>query len=64
MNQSVYALAHSSAFNVAATMPGRYLQEASCLIDQLLETGASFDEAKTALQQLSERFQETPRGQA
>lgn len=51
--------AHDRAFSAVAAMPVRLLAEASCLIDQLMVTGASSDEAYRALRQLFERFQET-----
>lgn len=60
MSDCIYTAAHERAFSVAAAMPERFLTEVSCLIGQLLETAASFDEAKTALQPLIERFRETP----
>lgn len=53
--------AHDKAFSVASAMPERFLREASSRFGLLLDTGASFREAETALQPLSEHFQEGPK---
>ncbi len=44
--------AHRRAFSVAAAMPAALQREVQSRIDHLLETGASFDEAKRSLQPL------------
>ena len=44
--------AEAIAFNVAAATPAPILREARRRIDLLLETGASFREAETALRPL------------
>jgi hypothetical protein len=57
MNKPLYTC-HERAFSVASAMPAHFHQEVSSLIGRLLDTGASFHEAKTALQPLFSRFQE------
>lgn len=52
--------AHRKSFSVAAAMPSRYQVELQTQIGQLVATGASFEEAKTTLQQLSSAHQKTP----
>lgn len=49
--------AHENAFNVALMLPEHSQMEFACLFDQLLETGASFDEAKITLQLQVDRLQ-------
>lgn len=44
------AAAHGRAFSVAAAMPAGRLAAIRDVIDRLLETGAAFDTARTALQ--------------
>ncbi|MGK2899976.1 MAG: hypothetical protein ACSLE9_15050 [Burkholderiaceae bacterium] len=43
---------HRRAFTVASAIPAPRLAEVRSEIDRLLATGASFDEARTALQRL------------
>ena len=56
--------AHAKAFSVAAAMPAQALEEAQTLIDPLLERGASFHEAKTALQPLIAQILAVPKESA
>ena len=53
------ASANIYAFNVAATIPAHCLQALRIQIDQLLETGASFHEAKKVLRPLCADLQKT-----
>lgn len=47
-----------AAFTEAATAPAGFLQEARSELDRLLETGASFPEAKSVLERLFSGLQE------
>ena len=51
---------HTRAFNAASSFPTESLKEARNLIDLLLETGAAFHEARTALSSLTERLRKEP----
>lgn len=51
---------HEKAFSVAASTPAHFLQAARNQIDLLLETGASFREAETALRPLCAALEKTP----
>ncbi len=51
MSESLQS-AHERAFSVAAATPVQTIAEARSLIDQMVAEGASFHEARTALQHL------------
>lgn len=55
INKDVISQAHAKAFTVSASVSTGYLQKLRALIDRAVETGAAFDEVKTAIQHLSSK---------
>ncbi|MDI1231370.1 MAG: hypothetical protein PSU93_09495 [Methylobacter sp.] len=56
-NEDVISQAHAKAFTVSASVSTDYLQKLRDLIDRAMETGAAFDEVKTAIQHLDSSAQ-------
>jgi len=54
--EDLWQSAHARAFSVASKVPAEALRRVQGRIDLLVSTGASFREAKTALQPEAERL--------
>jgi len=67
MNQpfeEIVKQAHAKMLTVASSYPEPYLKAMRDLIDRLLDTGASIDEARIAMQQLNNDWGLIPQGSA